>query len=175
MVEEVRRAEPEEFDAAWRLYADVCGQMPRDRYTPGWVLGVYPSEADVRDAIEAGELWMGFEGDEVVAAMAIAPADDPEYADVTWPSGTGGDDVSCVHLLAVIPRARGTGAGDDMVKAAIGLSRSWRKRAIHLDVMPGNLAARRLYERAGFAFVGEHEVFYEDTGAIAVEMFELEL
>ena len=175
MVEEIRRAQLEEFDAAWGLYADVCGQMPRDRYTPGWVLGVYPSERDVRGAIEKGTLWLGLVGGEAVAAMVLVPADDPEYAYVAWPSGAGGSDVSCIHLLAVRPSARGTGAGDAMVEAAIGLSRSWRKRAIHLDVMPGNLAARRLYERAGFAFVCEHEVFYEDTGAVAVEMFELEL
>lgn len=175
MLEEIRRAEPGEFDAAWGLYADVCGQMPRDRYTPGWVLGTYPSEADVRDTIEAGALWLGFSDDEVVAAMVLAPADDPEYADVAWPSGAGGSDVACIHLLAVHPSARGTGVGDDMVEEAVSLSRSWRKRAIHLDVMPGNLAARRLYERAGFAFVCEHEVFYEDTGTVTVEMFEFEL
>ena len=174
-MEDIRRAEPEEFDVAWGLYADVCAQMPRDRYTPGWALGVYPSEADARGAIEVGALWLGFSGGEAVAAMVLVPADDPEYADVAWPSGACGGDVSCIHLLAVRPSARGTGAGDDMVKEAISLSRSWRKRAIHLDVMPGNFAARRLYERAGFSFACEHEVFYEDTGAIAVEMFELEL
>ena len=174
-MEEIRKAEPGEFDMAWGLYSDVCGRMPDDRYSPGWMLGVYPSEADVRGAIEAGELWLGFSGGEAVAAMVLAPADDPEYADVTWPSGAYGGNVSCIHLLAVRPSARGTGAGDEMVNAAVNLSRSWRKRAIHLDVMPGNLAARRLYERAGFSFVCEHEVFYEDTGAIAVEMFELEL
>ena len=48
MVEEIRRAEPGEFDSAWGLYADVCGQMSRDRYTPGWVLGVYPSDSSTR-------------------------------------------------------------------------------------------------------------------------------
>ena len=175
IVEKIRRAEPEEFDVVWGLYADVCAQMPRDRYTPGWVLGVYPSEADVRDAIEAGALWLGFSSGEAVAAMVLTPADDPEYADVPWPSGAEGNDVACVHLLAVCSSARGTGVGDDMVKAAIDISRSWHKRAIHLDVMPGNLAARRLYERAGFVFTGEYEVFYEDTGAVNVEMFELEL
>ena len=174
-MEEIREAEPEEFDMVWDLYADVCARMPSDRCTPGWVLGVYPSEADVRDAIEAGELWLGLADVDVVAAMVLVSADDPKYADVAWPSGAGGSDVACIHLLAVRPSARGTGAGDDMVKAAIDLSRSWCKRAIHLDVMPGNLAAKRLYERSGFAFVCEHEVFYEDTGAIAVEMFELEL
>ena len=174
-MEDIRRAEPEEFDVAWSFYADVCAQMPRDRYTPGWVLGVYPTEEDVRNAIKAGELWLGFSGGEVVAAMVLAPADDPEYADVAWPSGACSGDVSCIHLLAVRPSARGTGAGDEMVNAAVDLSRSWRKCAIHLDVMPGNFAARRLYERAGFSFACEHEVFYEDTGAIAVEMFELEL
>ena len=174
-MEEIRKAVPGEFDTAWGLYAEVCGHMPRDRYTPGWVLGVYPSDEDVRGAIKAGELWLGFAGGEAVAAMILVPADDPEYADVAWPSGAGGGDVACIHLLAVRPSARGTGAGDDMVEAAVSLSRSWRKRAIHLDVMPGNLAARRLYERAGFSFVCNHVVFYEDTGAIAVEMFELEL
>lgn len=136
---------------------------------------MYPAEEDVRGAIEKGSLWLGFSDGKAVAAMVLAPADDPEYADVPWPSGVGGSDAACIHLLAVHPSTRGTGAGDDMVKAAVDAFRSLGKLAIHLDVIPGNLVARRLYERAGFAFVCEYEVFYEDTGTITVEMFELKL
>ena len=46
IVKEVRRTKPGGFDVAQGLCTDVCAQMSRDRHSPGWVLGVYPSEED---------------------------------------------------------------------------------------------------------------------------------
>ena len=46
---------------------------------------------------------------------------------------------------------------------------------MHLDVVPGNLAASRIYEEAGFSLACTHEIFYEDTGLMDFRMFELVL
>ena len=41
--------------------------------------------------------------------------------------------------------------------------------------MLGNLAASRIYTAEGFAYVGNSEAFYEDTGTVELEMYELVL
>lgn len=175
MLDEIRIATPDDFEAVWRLYADVCEQMPNDAYSPGWTLGVFPAKGDVRDAIDAGTMRVGTLDGAVVAAFVLTPHDDEEYQGVPWPSGATGDEASTVHLLAVHPSVRGRRVGSELVREAARLSRSWGKRAVHLDVMPGNLAASRAYVREGFSLVCEHEIFYEDTGTVVFEMYELAL
>lgn len=175
MLDEIHVATHKDFDAAWQLYADICAQMPHDRFSPQWVLGVYPSQDDLRQAIDEAALRLGFAGEELVAAVIVRPCDDAEYASVPWPSGASGTQASVVHLLAVHPSARGRGVGAELVAEAIRVSREWGKRAIHLDVMPGNVVASKMYMRAGFAFVGDFDLYYEDTGTASFELYELDL
>jgi ribosomal-protein-alanine N-acetyltransferase len=43
-------------------------------------------------------------------------------------------------------------------------------RLVALELRRTNLAARSLYERLGFAVIGERKGYYSDTGEDAVEM-----
>jgi len=63
-----------------------------------------------------------------------------------------GADPAVVHLMAmwVHPSARGTGAGDALVKAVVEWAREVGAEKVRLHVVIENMAARRLYERHGF-------------------------
>ena len=172
MFDEFRKATDADFDAAWQLYADVCAQMPNDDYSPHWKLGIFPAEEDVRGYLDQGQLYLGFIDGRLVAAMALTDCDDPQYAGMTWPSGAQGDEASVIHLLAIHPSTRGMHLGTVLVQEAIRLAREMGKKAIHLDVYPGNLAASRIYLAAGFTYVGMYESYYEDTSTMAFEMYE---
>ena len=65
-----------------------------------------------------------------------------------------------------------THLGAWLAREGIRLARELGKRVIHLDVVPGNLAASRIYEAEGFAFACTHEVFYEDTGLMGFDLYE---
>ena len=175
MLDTIRLASTEDLDEIWMTLVEVCRQMPHDRYSPQWTLGVYPSKDDVMEAIAQCSFYVGVLDGRIVATMIVRRRDDDEYANVPWPSGLRGNEVSTVHLVAVHPSLRGKGVGSELVREAIRLSRAWGKRAIHLDVMLGNLAASRIYTAEGFAYVGNSEVFYEDTGTVELEMYELVL
>ncbi len=171
----IDRATPNDFDEVWQLYADVCEHQALDVYGPSWKLGVYPTQDDIGDHLETGELFVGRSKGRIVAAFALMDHEDPEYADVPWPSGAAGEEVCVVHLVAVHPSMRGRHVGVELVREAVRRAQDAGKRAIHLDVMPGNLPASRLYLREGFAHVGSHPVYYEDTGTIELELYELVL
>lgn len=172
MLDTIARATPADFAAVWQLYADVCAQDPHDPYGAHWVYGVYPSEDDIRSHIDKGQLYVGRDEGHIVAAMAVVPHDDPEYADVPWPTPATPDEVAVIHLLCVHPSMRGRHMGAELVQEALRLAREAGKRVVHLDVYPGNLAASRIYLEAGFVLVGTFEVFYEDTGTMPFEMLE---
>ena len=172
MFDEFRSATSNDFDAVWQLFADVCEQQTHDEYCPQWTFGVYPSEEDIRGYLENGEMWLSFVDDRPLGVYALVPHEDPEYDIVTWPTDAADDEVAVIHLLAVHPSARGKHAGAELVRHAIGRARELGKRVIHLDVVPGNLAASRIYLAAGFEFVGTYEIFYEDTGVMPFDMYE---
>ena len=175
MLEPLTLATRADLPAIWQLYSDVCEHQAADAYSPQWTLGIYPAEEDFLDRIDAGEMMLGFDQGRLVGALALTREEDPEYVGVPWPSGATEDEVSVIHLLAVHPDARGQRLGAQLVREAIRIAREWSKRAIHLDVVPGNDIASRLYVAEGFAFVQLHEVYYEDLGNVDLEMYELAL
>ena len=175
MLEPLTLATRADLPAIWQLYSDVCEHQAADTYSPQWTLGIYPAEEDFLDRIDAGEMMLGFDQGRLVGALVLTREEDPEYVGIPWPSGATEDEVSVIHLLAVHPDARGQRLGAQLVREAIRIAREWGKRAIHLDVMLGNLAASRIYLAEGFKHIGNSEVFYEDTGTVELEMYELVL
>ncbi len=168
----ITRATIEDLDALWQFYQDVCAQQERDPYNPKWTAGVYPAEQDIREHLEAGDLYALWEDGRPIAAMVLTPHEDPEYASIPWPTPAANDEVAVIHLLAVHPAARGRQLGAYLVREAIRLARSMGKRVMHLDVVQGNLAASRIYRAEGFEFIGPYQVFYEDTGLMYFDLYE---
>jgi ribosomal protein S18 acetylase RimI-like enzyme len=62
-----------------------------------------------------------------------------------------------------------------MVRFAIETARAAGMKAIRLDVLKGNVPAERLYPAMGFTYVDTIKLFYEDTGRVDFELFELVL
>ena len=172
MLEPLIPATMEDLDAIWQMYVDVCEQQAHDAYGPRWTLGVYPTREDVAAHIAAGELYVALLDGQMAGAMALVCHEDPEYAEVPWTTPAAPDEVAVIHLLCVPPRARGHRLGLFLTQEAVRLARAAGKQVIHLDVVPGNLVASRIYESVGFVHVCDHEIFYEDTGLMAFEMYE---
>lgn len=57
--------------------------------------------------------------------------------------------------LAVAPEWQGRGLGEQLLEAALQRLRELGRPRVRLEVRPENLPARRLYEKHGFATVGE--------------------
>lgn len=171
----IRNASRDDFAALWRLYSDVCAHQEHDAYGPCWSIGIYPTESDLLEHLDAGDAYLALDDGRAVGGMVLTRTEDPAYLGIDWPSGAIGDGVSVIHLLCAHPKARGLGIGRTLVREAERLARVWGKRAIHLDVVPGNLAASRIYLQEGFALVCHHIVHYEDLGDTALEMYELAL
>jgi ribosomal-protein-alanine N-acetyltransferase len=77
-----------------------------------------------------------------------------------------------VHLLAIAshPDARRAGVAAALMDHLLAVARAGAARLITLEVRAGNVAARALYERYGFAVVTIRRAYYGDDGEDAVVM-----
>lgn len=74
-----------------------------------------------------------------------------------------------LYSLAIAPEARGAGTALQLVTAAEREARKKGCARLRLEVRDSNMAARRLYERAGFALIARKPGYYED-GETAFQM-----
>ncbi|HSJ25210.1 MAG TPA: ribosomal protein S18-alanine N-acetyltransferase [Longimicrobiales bacterium] len=70
-------------------------------------------------------------------------------------------DQSELGNVAVAPAWRGRGIGDMLVAEVVRRAGQAGVREVFLEVRPSNAAARRLYERFGFAQVGRRRNYYQ--------------
>lgn len=73
-----------------------------------------------------------------------------------------------VMTVAVRPRYRRRGYARAMISAAIAATSE--ARHVHLEVRPGNIAARTLYESMGFVVTGRRPRYYGDEDAVLMTL-----
>ncbi len=73
-----------------------------------------------------------------------------------------GTSLARLYSIAVDPRARGKGAGRDLLEAAEKAAVDASCAYLRLEVRPDNAESIRLYRRAGFRKLGEVSDYYED-------------
>jgi ribosomal-protein-alanine N-acetyltransferase len=83
-------------------------------------------------------------------------------------------DAAEVLTVGVVPRARRAGIAARMLGELLAHARRRGAREVLLEVRVDNEAARRLYEREGFAQVGTRRGYY-DAGRVDAAVMRREL
>ena len=99
----------------------------------------------------------------------------PEYDDAAWKIDAKPGEVMVIHMLGVHSDFSGRGYGKQMVRFALDLAREAGMKAMRLDVLKGNLPAERLYPAMGFQYITTLSMFYDNTGWMDFELFEIGL
>lgn len=167
---ELNTAQPEERETVCRFYEEVCAAQAGDPGGPNWHYGVYPCREDLEEHIEAGALRLMRVGGEPAAAMVVRTGEDPIYREAPWTVTE--EPIHVLHLFAVHPAFRGLGLAKTMLRILLERAANEGVKAVHLDVVKGNVPAERLYQTVGFRFVEECAVWYEDTGDCTVRLYE---
>jgi ribosomal-protein-alanine N-acetyltransferase len=80
-----------------------------------------------------------------------------------------------VLTMCVLSEERDNGIGRRLLDAACSALRAQEAKAVFLEVGLGNVAARRLYERAGFVEVGRRRGYYQSGRGPAEDALSLRL
>lgn len=73
-----------------------------------------------------------------------------------------GTTVARLYSLATSPQARGKGVGTALIGASEEAARTRGCRSLRLEVRKDNVVAIQLYERLGYARIGEYAKYYAD-------------
>jgi GNAT superfamily N-acetyltransferase len=143
----VRRARPTEYDAIAVLVDDayVGGGFTAPDSAYRQVLH------DVAGRAERGQLLVAADQDgDVIGTVTYCESGSPD-AHIAGPAEAE------FRMLAVVPAARGRGAGTALVEACLDRARAAGASALRLSTQPEMTDAHRLYERLGFARTPERD------------------
>lgn len=142
---EIRPAEEKDLDRILEVYEDARRLMAQSGNAGQWQSGYPKAELLTRD-IALGRLFKVTDKDRIVGVFAFMPGPEPDYATL---QGAWLDDGPywVIHRLAA-SGARGVAA----------LVFDWAKTktdSLRIDTHAQNAVMRHLFERHGFAYVGE--------------------
>ena len=138
----VRDAVPADYAAIREIFAAGYAE-----FAPLFPPGVFEAYREDWQAVEqragVADLLVAEVGDEPVGTVALYP--DAALEGLGWPAGWAG-----VRTLAVLPSARGHGAGRALMAECLRRAAAWGSPAVALHTTEFMQAARRLYCRLGF-------------------------
>ncbi len=166
----IQKCQEADIVAAGAFYDDVVFWLDHHINYPKWMYKNYPSEDWVRQMTAAGEQYLCTEGEQLIGAFVLN--DDPQgnYKKGNWSIELPEGSYMVLHALAIAPELQGRGLGAEVVRFCVEKARADGYKALRLDIVPGNLPARKLYERNGFRYVGDADL---DRGLAHIPIFSL--
>lgn len=161
-----------DFELVKARYIDVIENTPGIERYARWNYGKHPTDESIRSYIDNGEMYLMMDEGNVAGMVAIVMHQGSDYETVRWAEKLSNEQVSTLHLLAVVPDYRGQSLGRRILQEAIKLSAKNGKKAVRLDTLKTNLPARHLYDKAGFFYRGEQYLYAENTGWIDFLYYE---
>ena len=171
----IKKAIPTEYESVKQFYYDLIDAMQNSTYHPKWQKGIYPEDQYIQESISNGSMYIGLLDSQIVSAAIINHASNDGYQNVDWPTQASENEVAVIHALGVTPCFARRGIGKNLVTYLIRVAKAKGCKVIRLDVLEGNLPAEKLYKSCGFQFVKRVELYYEDTGLVNFDLYELKL
>lgn len=112
----------------------------------------YPQAKDFAADIEKGNLFVSVRENETVGFICINRDEPKEYKDLKWSSA---EDALVIHRMGVSLDYRRGGIGVELVQFADELATRSGVKYLKTDTYSLNTKAQRLFEKCGYAFIGE--------------------
>ncbi len=112
--------------------------------------GIYPTGKDAQRAVNAGEMYVYEENDNIAGSMIVNKTQPAEYKKIAWKQALTSDEVMVIHLIMVRPGMKGKGIASSLVKHAVELAENSSCKALRLDTGSQNIPAINLYKKLGF-------------------------
>ena len=144
-----RKAEKKEAKLIKVLYRSVIGD-PFCTWDES-----YPGEEEIRGDLEAGTLYVLEEAGDLIGAVSIVPENEFDELDC-WKVKENAREFARVVIR---PDLHHQGLSRYLVDGVLKELKSQHVAAVHIAVARDNIPARKLYQKAGFSFCGEADMF----------------
>ncbi len=166
----IRACCKDDITAVGRFYDSVVKYLDENINYPKWTYKKYPTEGFASKMTEEKCQFVCVEGDKIVGAFVLN--DDPQgaYEKAVWSRELSIGNYMVCHALAVDSSLQGQGIGKQIVEYCVDYAKSHGFTAIRLDVVSGNIPAKKLYEKCGFSYVGDVDL---ERGILEIPMFSM--
>lgn len=144
-----RKAEDNEAEMIMALYRAVIGK-PFCTWNES-----YPGKAEIEEDLAAGALYVLEEDKAVIGAISIVPVNELDELDC-WKIRENAREFARVVLR---PDQQHKGLSVYLVESIIQELKKQQTAAVHIAVAKENIPARKLYQKTGFDFCGEADMF----------------
>lgn len=150
---QIRKARRAELDRILAVY-DQARQFMRSHGNPTQWQGGYPYPDVLEEDIQAGQLYVLTEGDEICGVFAFIPGEDPTYGYIegAWHSD---EPYAAIHRVASTGKCKG-------ILAACVAYCAQRCGHLRIDTHKDNHVMQKALEKQGFSYCG---VIYLETGS----------
>ncbi len=144
-------------------------------FISGWGRGVYPLESDVRQALDAGDLYVLERAGRLAAAGRINHHQVAEYAGGCWAVDAPPEKTLVLHTLVADAALSGQGVGARFVRCYEQLARDRGCPWLRLDTSVKNVIALALYKKLGYQTAGVIPFYFPGIGQLYLQCFEKSL
>ena len=163
---------PGDFETIRAFYHSLIDGMQERRQIITWIKDVYPAPEFLKSSLNDSKVYLCFDGSRIAAAMVVNHDCNEGYRNLGKQTPLTDAEVLVIHALGVHPDYSGRGIGKMMVEEAIEIAGKSGAKGLRLDVLKGNEAAKKLYLRCGFQYVGSVQMYYENTGNADFGIYE---
>lgn len=127
-----------------------------DSHTTSWITGVYPSLTDVNEAVKKEEFYLLMDDETLLGTVILNHEAHENFLKLNWQTtSTCSKDHLIIHTLIIDQTRKAQGLGTKMIEHIKHYAKKLTVRSIRLDTAITNSAARRLYEKTGFTYIGQ--------------------
>ena len=117
----------------------------------------YPSMTEIAHDLETKNLYVMTDGNKIIGAISVVPENELDDFDC-WSCKEGKE----IARVVIEKTYQGRGLSFEMVQNIVPILRKNGCKAIHLSVVKTNIPAYKTYIKAGFAVVGEAQMYGND-------------
>ena len=172
---QIRKCREADVATAGSFYDDIVLWLDHHINYPKWMYKIYPSESWVKQMTEAGEQYICVDGKKIVGAFVLNADPQGNYRKGNWSQDRPDGAYMVLHALAISPEMQGHGLGAEVVRFCTEKAKADGYKAIRLDIVPGNIPAKKLYEKTGFRYVVDADLERGIPHIPTFSLFELNL
>lgn len=166
------RAAEIDFNRIREAYLQIIEKSPdMDKYAR-YEYGKHPKDDDIKAYIDAGDMYMLMNEEEIAGVAAVTFYQGTEYHPVKWQVDVRDNEVIVPHLLGIMPDYQKKGTGKVMMREIFNLARKNSLKVCRLDTLESNIPAQKLYKKMGFIYCGTAHWFAENTGWTNFYLYE---
>ena len=146
----IRKATHRDIDAICAIYDAIHTEEEAGHAAIGWLRGIYPTKETACRALEADDLFVMVEEDNIIACGRINREQVDCYAEGKWHYDAAPEEVMVLHTLVVDPALSHKGYGAAFLRFYEEFSKEHGCSYLRIDTNERNARARAFYKKHGY-------------------------